>query len=146
MTWDELRKRDLQDTIEHILPQSIDDQPYWRRKFRRTHLQYVHDLGNLTLTKHNSNYLNKAFRTKKGRVDAKGHCYAKSPLYVERELTQWEDWTPSAIKERRAKLLEWSTARWAVDLSELEGEEHEPVDSLEVDEDTGLFFDEDETD
>ena len=112
VTWDELRKSDLRDTIEHILPQSIDDQPSWKKRFRRTHQRYVHDLGNLTLTKHNSHYLNKPFRDKKGRVDAKGHCYAKSPLYVERELTQWGDWIPSAIKERRAKLLEWAMARW----------------------------------
>ena len=101
-------------------------------------------LGNLTLTKHNSHYLNKPFSNKKGRVDAKEHCYAKSPLYVERELTQWEDWTPSAIKERRAKLLEWATARWAVDLSELEEEDYELEDSVELDEDTEPFFDDDE--
>ena len=144
VTWDELRKRDLRDTIEHILPQSIDDQPYWRKRFRRTHRRYVHDLGNLTLTKHNSYYSNKPFRTKKGRVDAKRHCYAKSPLYVERQLTQWDDWNVSAIKERRAKLLEWAMARWAVDLSEFEEREHEPVDADELDEDTDSFFDADE--
>ncbi len=144
VTWDELRKSDLQDTIEHILPQSIDDQPSWKKRFRRTHQRYVHDLGNLTLTKHNSHYLNKPFRDKKGRVDAKEHCYAKSPLYVERELTQWEDWTPSTIEERRAKLLDWATARWAVDLSETEKEEYELVDSVEPDEDAELFLDDDE--
>lgn len=148
VTWDELRKRDLRDTIEHILPQSIDNQPSWKGRFRstQTHQRYVHDLGNLTLTKHNSYYLNRPFRTKRGSVGAKGHCYAKSPLYVERELTQWENWTVTSIKERRTKLLEWALARWAVDLSELEGKEYEPMDSVESDEDSELFFDEDEDD
>ena len=144
VTWDELRKSDLGDTIEHILPQSIADQPSWKKRFRRTHQRYVHDLGNLTLTKHNSHYLNRPFRRKKGSVDAKGHCYAKSPLYAERELTQWEDWTPSSITERRAILLEWAMARWAVDLSELEEGESEAGDPIEVDEDTEFFFDESE--
>ena len=144
VTWHELRKRDLRDTIEHILPQSIEDQPYWKRRFRRRHQRYVHDLGNLTLTKHNSYYLNKPFRAKKGRVDAKDHCYAKSPLYVERELTQWEDWRVSAIKERRARLLEWALDRWTVDLSELDEKEYVPLDAVEVDEDTEIVFDTDE--
>ena len=144
VTWDELRKRDLRDTIEHILPQSIDDQVYWKTRFRGTHQRYVHDLGNLTLTKHNSYYVNNPFSAKKGRVDAKGHCYAKSPLYVERELTQWNDWRISAIEERRAKLLKWAMARWAIDLSELEDKEHDAEDSAELDIDTEALFDADE--
>lgn len=146
VTWDELRKRDLRDTIEHILPQSIADQPTWKWRFRstRSHQKYVHDLGNLTLTKHNSYYLNRPFQIKKGGIDAKGHCYAKSPLYVERELTQWENWSASAIKERRARLLEWARVRWAVDLSELTEEENEPEETDEPDEDSDPLLDEDE--
>ena len=126
VTWNELRKSDLRDTIEHILPQSIDGQPYWGKRFRgRKHQQYVHNLGNLTLTKHNSHYLNKPFPDKKGKVDAELHCYAKAPLYVERELTQWQDWNAYAIDERRASLLEWTRVRWAVDLSGIEEGERE---------------------
>ena len=144
VTWNELRRRDLRDTIEHILPQSIDDQPYWKKRFKRTHQRYLHDLGNLTLTKHNSHYLNKPFRTKKGKVGAKKPCYTTSPLYVERELTQWENWTATAIKERREKLLEWARARWAMDLSEIEEVEYELEDSADLDEDEGSLFDEDD--
>ena len=139
VTWDELSKSDLRNTIEHILPQSIDQQPYWRKRFRgRKHQRYVHNLGNLTLTKHNSHYLNKPFPDKKGAMEAKGHCYAKSPLYVERQLTQWQDWDASTIDERRARLLEWARDRWAVDLSALEAEEHEPeLDEDELDDGDG---------
>ena len=122
VTWDELRKRDLQDTIEHILPQSIDQKPYWQERFQgQNHPKYLHDLGNLTLTKHNSYYLNKPFLEKKGTVDAQGHCYAKSPLYVERELTIWHDWTISTIEERRSRLLEWAKERWSVNLADIDG-------------------------
>ena len=126
--WDEFQSRDLKDTIEHVLPQSIDNQRYWRKRFTESmHQRYVHDLGNLTLTKHNSYYLNKPFPDKKGAVDVEEHCYAKSPLYVERELTQWEDWDASAIDEHKGKLLEWARGRWAVDMSELEDSEEGPV-------------------
>ena len=126
VTWDELRKRDLRDTIEHILPQSIEERPYWQERFRgREHQRHLHDLGNLTLTKHNSQYGNKPFPDKKGAVDAPGHCYAQSPLYVERQLAQWEDWDVGAIEDRKAKLLDWAKNRWAVDLSGIYGEERE---------------------
>ena len=135
VTWDELRKRDLRNSIEHILPRSIDGRPYWQEKFTRAeHERYVHDLGNLTLTKHNSHYSNKPFPEKKGAVGAEvEHCYAESPLYVERELMEWGDWDVSAIEERRARLLEWARARWAVDLNGRGHGEHEP----EWDEDDG---------
>lgn len=124
--WKDLGDRDPQNTIEHILPQSIEGQRYWQLKFEpKEHELYVHDLGNLTLTKHNSHYLNKPFPEKRGGVDAKGHCYAKSPLYLERDLTRWEHWDASAINKRRSELLKWARNRWAVDLSDLEGDERE---------------------
>ena len=74
--------------------------------------QYTHDLGNLTLTKHNSVYSNKPFPEKKDSVSAQGHCYVKSPLFVERELTQWNDWDTDAVDKRRSMLLEWARNRW----------------------------------
>ena len=140
VTWDELSSRDLQDTIEHILPQSISEQPYWEKMFgTHDHQRYRHDLGNLTLTKHNSTYQNKPFPDKKGKADAVGHCYAKSPLYVERQLTQWDSWDANAIDERRSTLLEWARHRWAIDLGGLQDEVREPtLPDDEFDEDDGL--------
>ena len=143
VTWDELRKRDRQDTVEHVLPQSIDDRPYWIERFDQSHRRYVHDLGNLTLTKHNSSYGNKPFHAKKGSVDARRHCYAKSPFYAERELTRWDDWTPSTIEERRTTLLEWARTRWNVDLSEFEEEPFGLLDADDANEDTDLFEEDD---
>ena len=143
VTWDNLHNSDLQDSIEHILPQSIDNQPYWREIFKKkSHRKYVHDLGNLTLTKHNSHYLNWPFPIKKGAVDTEEHCYAKSPLYAERELTQWTHWDAAAIDKRRARLLKWARRRWAVNLSDLEDEEREQeLTEDELDEDSDGFAD-----
>ena len=123
--WGELR-RDLQDTIEHILPQSIEQLSYWFGRFGDAeHRRYLHDLGNLTLTKHNSYYGNKPFPDKKGAVDAEYHCYAKSPFYAERELSQKQHWDAITIEERRSNLLDWARRRWAVDVSEYEGKNPE---------------------
>ena len=140
--WDQL-PRDLQDTIEHSLPQSINERPYWEERFStQDHQRYLHDLGNLTLTKGNSALGNKPFPDKKGDASSKGYCYTKSPLYVERELTEWQNWDASAIQNRQSRLLEWAKERWTVDLSGMEGEDHEPeLEEPELDEDAIIFAD-----
>ena len=126
--WESLLSRDRQDTIEHILPQSINDQPYWESKFSpQDHQRYLHDLGNLTLTENNPALGNKSFLDKKGDVSTKEYCYIKSRLYVEMELVEKQDWDASAIEERRARLLAWARDRWAVD------GDSAPDDSLQPD-------------
>jgi hypothetical protein len=132
--WREIRNQDLKDTIEHILPQTIDNVRYWRERFRRRpHREYVHDLGNLSLTKHNSHYSNKPFPDKKGSLTSNSPCYATSPFYMERELAAWEEWDATVIEERKERLANWAMERWAVDLSDVEAAE-EPVGSVDDDE------------
>lgn len=123
-----MTKKDRQDTIEHVLPQTISGQPYWQSLFTETaHAQRRHDLGNLTLTMHNPFYGNKPFPDKKGAIDCTNHCYAKSSFYVERDLTRWQDWNAEAIAKRRAKLLEWAKSRWSFDAS---GSENNPQETV----------------
>ena len=128
VSWDDLTKKDRQDTIEHVLPQTISGQPYWQDRFTaQDHAQRRHDLGNLTLTMHNPFYGNKPFPDKKGAIDCTNHCYAKSSFYVERDLTRWQDWNAEAIAKRRAKLLEWAKSRWSFDAS---GSENSPQETV----------------
>lgn len=132
VSWDELTRNDRRDTIEHILPQTIAGQPYWQSLFAAPdHAHRQHDLGNLTLTKHNSHYGNKPFHDKKGDANSPTHCYAKAPFYVERDLTRWQDWNAAAIAERRAELLEWAKSRWSFDRSGLETSPQENVAEAE---------------
>ena len=142
VSWDEFAGNNLQDTIEHILPQTISGQPYWESEFTtQDHVQYRHDLGNLTLTKHNSVYGNKPFPDKKGAVgQEKPYCYATAPFYVERDLTKWQDWNADAIAERRAELLEWAKGRWAFDGSGLENAPQEMVTEVEDFNDDDVIF------
>ena len=119
VSWQEVARVGLRDTIEHVLPQGIDDRPYWEKRFPGSeHEEYVHDLGNLALTKWNPWYGNKAFPEKKGEGT---HCYAKAPFYQERELAEQDNWTKESIDARRAKMLEWASKRWAVDFSDVDG-------------------------
>ena len=118
--WAEVIHPNLKDTVEHVLPQSVEDRPYWQKRFDTdAHGKYVHDIGNLTLTKHNSFYGNKPFPEKKGAIGANEPCYAGSPFFQEQELSQYDDWTAEAINKRRAKLLEWAKERWHIDFSNI---------------------------
>ena len=56
-------------SIEHIMPQSIDDVPKWKdmlgKDWEEVHKTWLHRLGNLTLTAYNSTYSNRPFEEKK---------------------------------------------------------------------------------
>ena len=124
VTWDDIK--DKRDTIEHVLPQSIEGVGYWQNLFDAvTHEEYVHDIGNLTLTKGNPELGNKKFAKKK--MDD-GYCYEKSLLLEERELLKWDDWTAKAIDNRRAQLLAWARERWHVDFGDVSGDMLAPDD------------------
>lgn len=116
--WEEVRRRERADTIEHVLPQQPIDN-YWLDRFSSDdRRRYTHDLGNLTLTKDNSSYGRKPFPEKKGSPGLGTRCYSESPFFMERELAVLTDWTPDAIATRRGKLVQWAMERWG--LGELE--------------------------
>ncbi|GAA7178861.1 hypothetical protein HpCK102_04830 [Helicobacter pylori] len=54
-------------TIEHIMPQKLTEK--WKKDlgqdYERIHTQYLHTIGNLTLTGYNSEYSNRSFQEKK---------------------------------------------------------------------------------
>lgn len=129
--WAEIRDRS--DSIEHVLPQSIEDRPGWQRLFDAdSHRHYVHDIGNLTLTEGNSELSNREFVEKKS-------IYTKSRLFQELEIAKYDDWTPEAIDKRRAELLVWAKERWHMDFSDLDEAEAEPSeeDQGDGDDDSG---------
>ena len=138
MIWEEVQSQELKDTIEHVLPQTIEGKIYWTERFgvhgEATHARLVHDLGNLTLTKWNTQYSNRPFPEKKGDLGPETiFCYAKAPFYQEQALAGWEEWGPAQIEERRRHLLAWAKERWGVDFSGMA--EPSPEKELPDDED-----------
>ena len=132
VTWTDITSTGLKDTIEHILPQSIENRPYWQDLFHKSvHDSYQHDIGNLTLTKHNSFYGNKSFPEKRGAIGDNYPCYAESPFFQEQELSLYDDWTAQTIDERRAKLLEWAKERWHIDFGGVDAAQPESDDEDE---------------
>ena len=121
------------DSVEHVLPVTIEDRPGWQRLFGAdSHKRYLHDIGNLTLTERNSEMWNREFVEKK-------EIYTRSRLFQELEIAKCDDWTPEAIDRRRAKLLAWAKERWHMEFSDLDEPETEPAveDQDDGDDDSG---------
>ena len=124
--WEDIRGPG--DSVEHVLPVTIEDRPGWQRLFGAdSHKHYLHDIGNLTLTKRNSEMWNREFVEKR-------NFYTRSCLFQELEIAKCDEWTPEAIDKRRAKLLAWAEERWHMDFSGLDEAETE---SVEEDQDDG---------
>lgn len=108
-----LRWDDLTDsTIEHILPQTPEQGSRWLKKWKERQIEgYLHDIGNLVLTKDNSSYKNFEFARKKGSA-GEGPSYANSDFRQERALAKYADWTPREFNQRRSELVKWMKERW----------------------------------
>lgn len=93
--------------IEHIMPQSITDA--WRAElgddYARVHEEWLHTLGNLTLTGYNPSLLNNPFTDK--RI-----AFKSSNIALTREVAQRDSWNHQAIAERGQRLAERAADLW----------------------------------
>lgn len=89
-------------TIEHILPQK-ENAAVWKREvgenYSNVYEVYLHTLGNLTFTGHNSELGTKAFAEKKKIIKEK----SKANI-LNKEVLDVDTWNEKSIK-RRAKIL-----------------------------------------
>jgi uncharacterized protein with ParB-like and HNH nuclease domain/predicted transport protein len=99
-------------TIEHILPQNENLSSAWREalgeNWKEVQAQYLHTLGNLTLTGYNSEYSDHAFAVKR---DMEGG-FRQSPLRLNESLRQLETWNVQAIQERATRLASDAVQIW----------------------------------
>lgn len=87
-------------TIEHIMPQTLSNQwkTYLGKKAIDIRDKYVHNLGNLTLTGYNSELSNLSFENKKD-------YYKASHIYMNKEISEYTDWTEKEILLRGRELI-----------------------------------------
>ena len=99
-------------TIEHILPQNKRLSREWKEElgseWERIRNDWLHTLGNLTLTGYNAKYSDKPFAQKRDMEEV-GFKY--SPLKLNKGLGSLEKWDEKAIKNRASRL-----ARMAIDV------------------------------
>ena len=99
-------------TVEHILPQNKNLSLEWQtalgENWKRVQGQWLHTLGNLTLTGYNSEYSDKPFIEKR---DMEGG-FAESRLQLNKSLKDFPIWNEESIKERAAELSEKALKIW----------------------------------
>ena len=99
-------------TVEHVMPQTLTDA--WKQDLGNNY-QYVHELfcnniGNLTLTGRNSELSNRPFKEKRDMLK-EGFRY--SPLYLNQDIREAEEWNQDTITARARNLAERACEIWA---------------------------------
>lgn len=100
-------------SIEHILPQTMNDE-YWTSRFTpETHKNWVHKLGNLTLLcgNKNSKASNSSFDKK---IDIYNKNNRRSPFNITKDLSDYSEWNLDALSSRHETLLEFAKEIWAI--------------------------------
>lgn len=107
-------------TIEHILPQNEALSAAWQAElgadWQRVQQDWLHTLGNLTLTGYNSEYKDHAFAYKRDLVtDKHGNPvgFSCSPLKLNLGLSQVAKWDEAAIKARADRLASEAMEVWS---------------------------------
>ncbi len=89
-------------TIEHIMPQKLDDN--WKKdlgeNFEEIHRNYLHNIGNLILTEFNIEIGNRSFEEKKRKLN-------KSSLYYRLDVINKNIWNEQSIKEHQFNMIKW---------------------------------------
>ena len=99
-------------SIEHIMPQNENLSPEWQgmlgENWQMMHAQWLHCLGNLTLTAYNSSYSDRPFGQKKTIP----HGFNESPLRLNAYVKQQLEWTEEKMKERGQLLANRALEIW----------------------------------
>ncbi|MBU0731750.1 DUF262 and DUF1524 domain-containing protein [Patescibacteria group bacterium] len=97
-------------SVEHIMPQTLT--PQWKEAlgedFQRIQSEYLHTIGNLTLTGYNSDMSNKSFTEK--RDMQKG--FKESSVRLNKDLIDLDTWNEETIKQRAETLSKEALQIW----------------------------------
>ena len=86
--------------IEHIMPQKLNDA--WKEElgedYERIHREFIHNIGNLTLIRHNQELGNKPFAEKEEVYENNAGLQIAKTMIISPKRDHWDE---NAIKERR---------------------------------------------
>lgn len=123
VSWENgISKRNKDETIEHIYPQSATS-PYWENsinkfvKKEKDRLKVLHSLGNLLLLSRSKNaeLQNDDFPNKKENKNGRGFINGS---YSEIDVSKKENWSTKEIRDRGIEMLEFMDKRWEINLDE----------------------------
>ena len=107
-------------TIEHIMPQNERLSKKWRDElgpdWRTVHAQYLHSIGNLTLTGYNSTLSDRPFQEKRDMAGG----FKDSPIRLSKGLAKLEHWNAEEIQKRARALAETALTVWPAPVAPVE--------------------------
>lgn len=99
-------------SIEHVMPQNPALRPEWKAmlgdRWKDIQNEWIHRLGNLTLTGYNSTYSDKPFEVKKTCEGG----FNVSPLRLNQTIRSQVQWTDSEMEERGKLLAAQALNEW----------------------------------
>ena len=99
-------------TIEHILPQNKDLSEEWQKElgenWKEVQDQYLHTIGNLTLTRYNPELSDKSFNEKRSMAGG----FKDSPIRLNRTVAMMNRWTQTEIISRGKQIADLSIKIW----------------------------------
>jgi predicted transport protein len=120
-------------SIEHIMPQNENLRPEWREMlgedWRAVQAEWLHRLGNLTLTGYNSTYSDRPFLEKKTIPGG----FAESSVRLNRFVREQDQWTKAEMEQRGKTLAARAIEIWpglVVDQSLVDAAAHAELAAL----------------
>jgi hypothetical protein len=111
-------------SIEHVLPQTVDDGSEWATLFpdEQERSEWTHRLANLAFLTHriNTRASNWEFERKKKEYFASSD--GSSPFVITQGVLQAEKWTPEHLYSRQRQLLEKLSEVWRLEAVDVEEE------------------------
>ncbi|MDR3290100.1 MAG: DUF262 domain-containing HNH endonuclease family protein [Rickettsiales bacterium] len=106
--------------LEHIAPQTLtsDWKKYFGDELGYIENDYLHTIGNLTLTGNNGTLSNKSFEKKKEE-------YKESNIKITRDLSNYEKWNLENIKKRATVLADIAISIWKYKNTDIKNEDTE---------------------
>jgi uncharacterized protein with ParB-like and HNH nuclease domain/predicted transport protein len=99
-------------TIEHIMPQNPRLSSAWKeslgKDWKEIQKEYLHTIGNLTLTGYNSELSDKPFIEKRNMEGG----FKDSPIRLNRELANLESWNKEEIIKRAQEISKLAVKIW----------------------------------
>jgi predicted transport protein len=100
-------------SIEHILPQNEELNSWWKtalgENWAETQGRLLHTIGNLTLTRYNSEFSDRSFIEKR---DFPEGGFKTSPLALNQGLGELQTWNEETILDRANRLVEKALKVW----------------------------------
>jgi len=113
-------------TIEHIMPQTLSAD--WSHIRPEEHEEYLHTLGNLSVTGYNSELSNKSFSEKKDIIRENSKA-----VILNNDVLDKESWNVAAIQARAKRLAGIVLTRYKIDRVLDDSIEFEYIETLTLD-------------